>query len=225
MGHLKPLCNYCAKVPLRDAESSDAEKSWSLGSGMRIKNSECPLCQVIVSASQALYQTDSWHNTTPLSEQSDVSIHRYSAIGPAGRSGFTIDPSTLQTWICVAQSTSRPEPDPMREFLCPAVGAEFDVGRLEDWITACTRFHSDERCGVKAGSFSECFPGLEVVRFIDVKLSAIVELRCVPRYITLSYVWGETSGSRLTTISRAAFLATGGSKQPGNASPGPSRMP
>ena len=113
----------------------------------------------------------------------------------------------------------------MREFLCPAVGAEFDVGRLEDWITACTRFHSDERCGVKAGSFSECFPGLEVVRFIDVKLSAIVELRCVPRYITLSYVWGETSGSRLTTISRAAFLATGGSKQPGNASPGPSRMP
>jgi hypothetical protein len=52
-----------------------------------------------------------------------------------------------------------------------------------------------------------------VLRFIDVVQLSVVELRTVPRYVALSYVWGEAPTIRLTTISRAALFQPGGLKK------------
>ncbi|KAK3312603.1 heterokaryon incompatibility protein-domain-containing protein [Apodospora peruviana] len=206
MPPLKPLCEYCAKIPLQDLV---AGTKFTLGSGARVKNSDCPLCRVVVTAFRALYHTDTWDNTLPLSKETDVGLHWYSSSGPGGRGGFTIDPTYLANWICMAPSASNDRPAADHEYLRPTVGAEFPIARLEDWISACTKYHSD-RCRVKTGSFEDSFPGLEVVRFIDVKRSSIVELRTVPHYVALSYVWGEVSTVRLTATSRPGLLLPGG---------------
>ena len=208
MPRLKPLCKYCAKIPLRDPNIAPATR-FSLGSGTRVKNSDCPLCQVVVSAFHTLYQTDIRDYTLPLSKQTAVWLQWYSHSGPGGRGAFTIDSATLANWICVAPSASSHELVSDHQYLRPRVEAEFPVARLEDWISACARHHSD-RCRIKTGSSEDSFPGLEVVRFIDVKQSSIVELRTVSRYIALSYVWGEVSTIRLTTTSRPGLLLPGG---------------
>jgi hypothetical protein len=87
--------------------------------------------------------------------------------------------------------------------------AKFDVGRLNTWISTCAQRHSGQ-CGIETASFEDSFPGLGIVRFIDVVQLSIVELRTVPRYVALSYVWGEVPAIRLTTVSRAGFFQPGG---------------
>ena len=209
MQRLAQLCDYCAQVPLDDP-ASGPDGSWSLGSGTRIKNSDCPFCQVVVRAVQTHYQTaSSSRPTTPLSQQSNVILEINSSNGPGGRLAFSLRGYMQEFWICIAESMSSSVRDPRHKYLCPVVGAEFDVGRLTNWIAACTQSHSHHRCGLTASSFHECFPALDVLRFVDVNLLAIAELQRVPEYIALSYVWGETSSIRLTTTSRSSFLVAG----------------
>ncbi|KAK1755499.1 heterokaryon incompatibility protein-domain-containing protein [Echria macrotheca] len=203
------LCDYCVKVPLNDP-ASDADASWSLGSGTRIKNSDCPLCQVVVRAVGVHYQTESFHPTTPLSKEREVTIAIDSSSGPGGRPAFYVGGYRGELWICVAEPTSRSSgQDYQHKYLRPVVEAEFDIGRLNNWIAACSESHSRHRCGVPESSFHESFPGLDVLRFVDVKLLAIAELQRVPKYVALSYVWGETSSIRLTATSRSSFLVPG----------------
>ncbi|KAK4445539.1 heterokaryon incompatibility protein-domain-containing protein [Podospora aff. communis PSN243] len=212
MQSLAPLCEYCAKVPFGDLEVESNPKvvdSWSLGSGTRIKNCDCPFCQVVVRVAQTHYQTDTFRRPTPLSQQSEVVIRRYWTSGPGGRLAFHLGAGGGECWICIAAPTARPTQSHKHKFFYPTVGAEFDVGRLKNWIAACSQWHSHHRCGVGAGSFHDCFPGLNILRFVDVKLLAVAELQSVPKYIALSYVWGETSSVRLTTTSRASFMVPG----------------
>lgn len=56
--------------------------------------------------------------------------------------------------------------------------------------------HSNDGCRVETSSFSQDFPRLKTLRFIDVEQWAIVELQSVPQYLALSYVWGDTSKIR-----------------------------
>jgi len=222
MAGLAPLCKYCANVPLRDPRSGNGRfQYWPLGSARDVKNRDCPLCRVLVTVYETTRQTGAWDDTQPLSRTSShVMFYWEDNLGPGGRAAFAMYPGGGNISICLAQPTSQrlgpaPRPDPDDEFFLPTVSAEFDVGRLRSWITACTEIHTSGDCSVQPGSFSEFFPELDVLRFIDVESSAIVELREIPRYITLSYVWGETSNVRLTTISHTAFLMPGSMEKAG----------
>jgi hypothetical protein len=99
-------------------------------------------------------------------------------------------------------------------FLKPTLESEFEVGRLSEWISTCNLAHA-EKCCVKTADFEQSFPGLDVVRFIDVEQASIVELRAVPRYLALSYVWGEVANIRLTTGNRSSLLLPGGIRKAG----------
>lgn len=115
---MNPLCDCCAKVPLRDPKSAtDSAKAWSLGSGLRIKKSGCPLCKVVVKAFQTHYQMDPRADGYPLSLYSDVSITWLTDGGPERRSSFGISAFRslmhlehhVPVWICVAPSMTDPQ--------------------------------------------------------------------------------------------------------------------
>ncbi len=214
----KPLCEYCAKIPLGDLNNAPTFDEWQLGPGSRIQNSDCPFCGVIVRAFQTQYQTDSWHRTPPLSDRPNVLLRWWSFTGPSDRGAFEFD----GVLICAAQPSSRQGHVQKHEYWLPAVDAKFDIGRLETWISTCAQHHSG-RCRVKRASFEDSFPGLDVVRFVDVMQSSVVELRTVPRYVALSYVWGEAPTIRLTTTSRAGLFFREELRRPGAVSPGRSR--
>ncbi|GAB1318460.1 Heterokaryon incompatibility domain-containing protein [Madurella fahalii] len=216
MPPLKPLCEHCAKIPLLDSKNATEglfpSMAFSLGSGARILDSDCPFCRVIVTAFQTGYQTDTVDNTTPLSARPDVSLYWRPKSGPGSRSAFNIDLHARRISICVALPSSNQRPASNHEYFQPVVEAEFNVSRLNDWISTCEGHHLG-RCRAKTASFEDSFPGLETVRFIDVEQSSIVELRTVPDYVALSYVWGESPAIRLTTASRASLSLSGGIKK------------
>ncbi|KAK3937485.1 heterokaryon incompatibility protein-domain-containing protein [Diplogelasinospora grovesii] len=206
----EPLCEYCSRIPLNELAHDVPVDSyrWTLAPGERIKRSNCPFCRVVASAFQTLWQTEvvqGWRTGWALSKKSEVKLRWIPADGPGGRGAFTIDsdPSIFQIWICTAATVSN------KAYLKPTIEAEFDVDRLSAWISTCTWAHS-EQCSVESSDFERSFPGLDVVRFIDVEQAAIVELHTVPRYVALSYVWGEVASVRLTTGNRPSLLLPGG---------------
>jgi hypothetical protein len=143
-----------------------------------------------------------------LSNGSEVKLYWFGNSGPGGGGAFTNDPALLQNWICMAAVVRNTSLSIQNHYLEPVIEAEFDVGRLLEWISTCSQAHS-ERCTLKALDFERSFPGLDVLRFIDVRQDSIVELRTVPRYLALSYVWGEVANVRLTTGNRLSLLLPG----------------
>jgi hypothetical protein len=58
-------------------------------------------------------------------------------------------------------------------------------------------------------TFSDKFPGLKVLRFIDVMRYRLVEKREPVQYVALSYVWGSVSNFRLTKANRPKLMLSG----------------
>ncbi|RDL32964.1 uncharacterized protein BP5553_08403 [Venustampulla echinocandica] len=207
MPPVESLCEYCSKIPPGKSAPGQTDE-WTLGSWERVKRSSCAYCRIVVSALQTLWQTEAAPVTGALSNGSEVKLYWFSASGPGGRGAFTIDPAGLQSWICMAAIVRNTPSTIQTHYLKPVIEAEFDVGRLSEWISICSQAHS-ERCTLKALDFERSFPGLDFLRFIDVRQDSIVELRTVPRYLALSYVWGEVANVRLTTGNRLSLLLPG----------------
>ncbi|UKZ80354.1 hypothetical protein TrVFT333_008112 [Trichoderma virens FT-333] len=178
----------------------------------RIKHSDCPFCKLVVRAVQAFHQTQSaWFQLEPVSTNNDMELQWFSAIGPGGRGAFTIDPALQQVFIC-ASSKLKPSLDsvsPSSIHVRPTIEAAFDVDRLSQWISTCTQTHHDT-CTVEVAGFEQAFPGLEVLRFIDTEKESIVSLRSIPKYVALSYVWGQAASATLTTTNKDVLQRTGG---------------
>jgi len=60
--------------------------------------------------------------------------------------------------------------------------------------------------------FERAFPGLRVLRFIDVKRDRLVEMQNICQYVALSYVWGNVPNFRLTKANRRELLISGAIK-------------
>ena len=213
MPPLEPLCEYCSRIPFESPPPGPGFP-WLLGPGEWIKRSNCPFCQFVVHAIQTFSQTVARIATPVLSNQSTVGLYWHRESGPGGRGAFIINISGYRIWICMAAGASNEGAIYSYRFLKPTLESEFEVGRLSEWISTCNRAHS-EKCSVKTADFEQSFPGLDVVRFIDVEQESIVELRAVPRYLALSYVWGEVANIRLTTGNRSSLLLPGGIRKAG----------
>ncbi|KAK1590359.1 heterokaryon incompatibility protein-domain-containing protein [Colletotrichum navitas] len=207
---LEPLCRRCSTIPLTpDAQKAGIDNVefesrggvWLLGPGTRVQNRNCPFCKLVTRAFSILYQTDAAKKETAFSMREAVEVLEFRRSGPGGRRGFTIDGATLQNWICQVETI------PI-----------FDVGRLSKWISVCSAFHG-ENCSVIAQDFSTAFPGLFVLRLIDIQEECLVELRTVPQYVALSYVWGEVPSVRLSAANKSQLLRRGGLKSAWNALP------
>ncbi|KAF6830024.1 heterokaryon incompatibility protein [Colletotrichum musicola] len=87
----------------------------------------------------------------------------------------------------------------------------FDVQRLSFWASTCETCHLGS-CVVDSHGFAETFPGLSVLRLVDVEQECLVELREVPEYVALSYIWGEVPSLRLSTTNRPHLVKPEGIK-------------
>ncbi|KAK0721945.1 hypothetical protein B0T26DRAFT_769994, partial [Lasiosphaeria miniovina] len=88
------------------------------------------------------------------------------------------------------------------------IGSEVDVQRVCGWIdgcaTACEMESADTTGSCRrpakhgrfvaprpgSGSFSDTFPGIRVLRLIDINKSSLVQVDQVPRHAAPSYIWG-----------------------------------
>ncbi|KAK2021805.1 heterokaryon incompatibility protein [Colletotrichum zoysiae] len=218
----EPLCRRCSTIPFTaDARETEADgrkiktrrghELWLLGPGTRVQRRQCPFCKVVTRAFGILYQTDAARRAKLISTEESVEVHEFSVTGPGGRRGLTIDVATLQSWICQVDIKPLSIKDAPYAYLKPVIERVFDIQRLSGWISVCSASHGGN-CSVIAQDFPTAFPGLSVLRLIDVQEECLVELRTVPQYVALSYVWGEVPSFRLSTANRSLMLRPGGIK-------------
>ncbi|KAF5599432.1 hypothetical protein FPANT_3409 [Fusarium pseudoanthophilum] len=196
-----------ATIPL-DPKALDAESErvqngprWSLGNGDWIKNSSCPLCRLAIS-----------HLIPGLTDASfPFEIKLRWKLGPVGRQALVAD--LAQTGTCIGFSSGMEtldHPDPTsRFFLEPWTGPVVETPRISRWISACEQLHRSKCAMPTSIPFAEAYPGLRVLRLIDIEDNCIVESTSLEKYIALSYVWGGASNFRLTKANRTALLMPG----------------
>ncbi|KAK1827473.1 HET-domain-containing protein [Podospora conica] len=101
----------------------------------------------------------------------------------------------------------RPPPSCLRE----VHKSEINIDRALRWVQLCRDNHNECRSKtVKGAPIPSVFPGLKVMRLIDVKNRCLIETRRFLRYTTLSYVWGNTSSLRLTRANMPGLSEPGG---------------
>ena len=102
--------------------------------------------------------------------------------------------------------------------MLPKLSAELDVGRVSRWLDHCTDSHD---CVVSPHqiSFSNAFPGLRVLRFVDVLRNCLVEKQEPVRFVALSYVWGSVANFRLTKANRPELMRLGALQRVGTRLP------
>ncbi|KAI1027142.1 hypothetical protein LB504_007924 [Fusarium proliferatum] len=207
MSSLVSLCEYCSLIPL-DPKVLDAEAKlvkagvgWSLGDGIRIKNSSCPFCRLI------LRRFDQDFIAAPSTGKFEL----FWSLGPAKRRAFWTHKARDDTWIGFGtdmETSDHPDPT-LSLFLEPWTGPLVDSSRILRWISSCEQLHRSECAMPTHLPFAEAFPDLHVFRLIDVEHHCIVERKALEKYIALSYVWGAVSNFRLTKANRTALLMSG----------------
>lgn len=78
-------------------------------------------------------------------------------------------------------------------------GREVDIDRVKTWLELCENRYSHECMPSGTSEYSaRRLSGSTKIRNIDFLLDCIVEISLDSRYLTLSYVWGDVSSTRLT---------------------------
>ncbi|CCT76122.1 related to tol protein [Fusarium fujikuroi IMI 58289] len=206
------LCEYCSKVPLSLQEiNSRKHERFKLGPWPRIFTSPCPLCQLIQSAYLQERRINSFRDDLP---SSDATLS-WIGYGPGRRPAYIVS-DIFRPFISFAAKTSPhtistiPSDQDMY-YLCSLLETEIDVWRVFQWLSECTKTHGGE-CSLEYATFSSAFPGLHVLRLLDVQQNCLVEVQNVVPYLALSYIWGAVRNIRLTQVNLNRLLIPGSIK-------------
>ncbi|KAM7212172.1 hypothetical protein V8F06_012424 [Rhypophila decipiens] len=215
-----PLCAHCLEIPLEKCYNDEKwfETQFSLGSPSRIHSSDCPLCRLVSKAlirfkkSSAVDRLDDRDKSITLAW--DYILHMEV---PGLRPAFTVLAGALPVRRgCLAFGDALYIPSKKgkeKEYgrsscLLPRLFPELNVGRVLRWVDSCTAKH-DCLLQPHLEPLSRVFPGLEVLRLIDVVQCCLVETREPAEYIVLSYVWGSVANFRLTKANRLNLMLPG----------------
>ncbi|KAG5819171.1 hypothetical protein H9Q74_000758 [Fusarium xylarioides] len=205
------LCEYCSLIPLdlralnTEAKRMRIGDKWSLGNCIRIKNSSCPFCRLVLSQLDPDF----------IAASSTDQVELLWVWGPAGRQGFWTNGARPDTFIGFSPGieTCDHSSAVLRFFLKPWTGPVVDTSRILRWISSCEHLHGS-KCAMPTNlPFTEAFPSLRVLRLIDIEDNCIVEMARLEKYIALSYVWGAVANLRLTKANRRALLVPGSLKE------------
>ncbi len=96
--------------------------------------------------------------------------------------------------------------------MLPKLPAKLNVERVSRWLDHCTESHD---CVIFPHqiSFPNAFPGLRVLRFVDVVRNCLVEKQEPARFVALSYVWGSVTNFKLTKANRPELMLPGALKR------------
>ncbi|KAJ4253854.1 hypothetical protein NW762_010249 [Fusarium torreyae] len=203
------LCDYCDKVPLSLKEiMASPSNRYSLGSWPRIFVSRCPLCRLVKRAYCEEYRANPMMNGLP----SKNTTLTWFVNGPVNGGAYSIE-GVADYWICFA-AKSHPSitlalsSNERSNYLCSIVDAELEISRISRWLSICMTTHGEE-CSSSSATFDLAFPGLQVLRLLDVQRDCLVEVRDLHPYLALSYIWGAVPNFRLTKANLERLLVPG----------------
>lgn len=198
------LCEYCVRIPF-DPEYLNPlvgtpAGTFLLGSESRLESSACPFCSLV---RHAYYQS---YRQIRNDTQIEITWNRHA--GPGERGAFCVARDSYIGFAAreeasMAKATNGPF------YVKPATGPGINIAQVRQWVSRCENSHSDICWSRNIKEFAVAFPGLEVLRLIDVEETCIVEMRALPKYVALSYVWGSVSNLRLTKANRNKLLVPG----------------
>ncbi|KAK0647989.1 heterokaryon incompatibility protein-domain-containing protein [Cercophora newfieldiana] len=206
------LCAYCSDLPLRklynlqDLDSSD-RSFVSLGTVSRIRSSPCPLCRLVSHALHEAIRIDP-ARVRMIESEDKVSLDWSDPGSGERRAGFKLRGVTA-AWLAFGvpgdndiQSYYLSHPKANNwAYLHHRIEPQIDFSRLRGWIAKCGQGHTS--CPPSAtGSFANMFPGLGVLRLIDVEEGCLIETIDTVRYVALSYVWGTSVSPTTKTTKR-----------------------
>lgn len=199
MAESPPLCDYCSQIPFL---AMPASGKYYLGSWSRIFASRCRFCQLVQYAYCESYRNDPRQRSLPSTDLTvSWSESRVFFKRPAFRN-YVLP----QQEICFITQSSHV--DKNNAYLRSSVEAELDVSKVSHWISTCITTHGSH-CALDDASFASVFPGLHVLRLIDVMQHCLVETRELHRYVALSYIWGAVSNFKLTKSNLSRLLVPG----------------
>jgi hypothetical protein len=219
---IEPLCKYCAKIPFNPhVLKRGGSKSWNLGSGLRVKESQCPFCQLVALSifEHGRYKADP---PIPLAAMQGIFITWDESGGQGSRGAFVIwspnEQDDAHPAICFGEET-RLDTESAECYLKSTLEPEVDIGMISSWLAQCSTNHGP-RCAVlvsaldskakdKLPPVKEAIPGLDYLRLIDVQENRLRKEVVLPKYVALSYIWGGTANFRLTKGNEAALSEYG----------------
>lgn len=147
-------------------------------------------------------RAEDWHEPENTEQPT---LNWFSASGPGKRGAFVVNRCTGH-WICFIRKSDIDSfvDDPY--FLRPTVHPEVDISSISRWISTCVATHTDKCVSDAPKRFGDAFPGLHIMRLVDVYQNCLVEVQDLRHYVALSYIWGAVPNFRLTTSNKKQFL-------------------
>jgi hypothetical protein len=223
MPPITDLCGECAKIPLDEYARGERGKDpsslflpgYSLGLFSRIQASQCPLCRLVHKAILWSRRTN-WSDLEPILLRDEIRLRWAHENAPGLRSAFSCSQAE-GVWLAFG-SPRAGTVAVKNAYMLPKLPTELDVERVSRWIDHCTESHD---CVISPHhtDFANVFPGLEVLRFVDVAQHCLVEKREPVRFVALSYIWGSVTNFRLTRANRPALMRPGAFENVGRALP------
>ncbi|KAK1834103.1 heterokaryon incompatibility protein-domain-containing protein [Podospora conica] len=195
------LCEYCAEIPFSSiAAQGNCPGSNEFQIVITSRSTQCPFCQLVI---QVMDDNDESRSKEIHDELVIISWEKKRS--PGGHHAFFV-------WGyldggCIAFGTP-PDREYDSGFRClrPSLDSMLDINRVSSWIDHCTASHECVSSN-PPDSFSVHFPGLQVLRFVDVRRHCIIETKEMPSaYVALSYVWGDVPNLRLTSLTRTKLM-------------------
>lgn len=226
----EPLCFYCLQIPIKEIYTHSPQivdsASFPLDTFSRIIDSRCPFCRLVnhalCEASRGRpRETQDLKPDTKLfigwSYASDDSYRvltlRWQMFSHTN-DGFRVRLSDL----CFAVPENDRHVDMLRpsmssgiphQYLKYRLESQIDFSRVRGWLAQCDKGHASRCLQNRPGRLVDFFPGVEVLRSVDVERGCLVEMTEVVPYIALSYVWGtvwSTRGVRTTKRNKASLM-------------------
>ena len=208
MTALEPLCEFCMGVKLDPKYLSWGDLSEDvLGPASWIKSSSCPLCLLVKGV---LYEEQRMAlDLVPrfFWDERRVTLRWAGMLGPGERGIFKVNDGS-QASICFSGRRGANSIVHDACFLRQEVPRELEIRRVLGWLSACTTSHTD--CKIEESTtFERAFPGLRVLRLIDVMQNCLIETRDLCEYAALSYVWGDVPNFKLNRANKRELLVPG----------------
>jgi len=213
---MEPLCEFCGKIPFSTAALNSLpldERIFQLSP--RIADSSCPFCCL----ANLLFREVKGE----IPDSPRVQWTHDRVIGPIQVFDYRARPAFR---LCDTAS-NEPEDNACIGFVAktaeeavmdpdcfvrprPSVRRQEMLSLIRTWVSQCETTHLCGALKPAAGSnIAATFPGLHVLRFIDVDNACVVEVAEIVPYTALSYVWGAVPHMRLTKANRAKLLEPG----------------
>ncbi|KAK4183981.1 HET-domain-containing protein [Podospora australis] len=207
----RQLCDGCSVI--LSAPGTTASNSGSvelfLESLLYIRGTNCGFCQLV---RDAVFEELRLDPTLELNPRSSFKLQWHDTAAPGGRAGFKIL-GLRSAWIGFGDerktSSRQLQTDTRRVYIKARLQPVLNIQQVSGWINHCTANH--KACLARQDrTFQELFPGLQVLRLIDVQNDCLVETPpASERYVALSYVWGEIRDFTLTQANRQELMQPG----------------